>query len=116
LPVDLVDRRAGRQPYAHVMGLDRATGKWFFLAPDAKTRVYPGSPNLGDDIAAQHGNPARLRRRREIDRHPGDGQRPDLLLRRPFAEILRQPGRRIVLPSVTDPNDANAAVAWGFSS
>jgi len=35
---------ATRQLCAHVMGLDRATGKWFFLASDAKTRVYPGSP------------------------------------------------------------------------
>jgi hypothetical protein len=35
---------ATRQLCTHVMGLDRATGKWFFLASDAKTRVYPGSP------------------------------------------------------------------------
>ena len=44
LPVDLVSRRAGQQLYAHVMGLDREPpGKWFFLSPDAKTRVDPGS-------------------------------------------------------------------------
>lgn len=55
LPVDLVNRPAGQQVYAHVVGLDRATGKWLFLASEAKTRVHPGSPTAVTTTAARHG-------------------------------------------------------------
>ena len=116
LPVDLVNRRAGRQLYAHVMGLDKTTGKWFFLAPDAKTRVYPGSPTsvmtslpstgirLGSAGAAKSiAIPAMASGR--IYFSVGHS-----------LKFFVNPGGGIVLPSVTDPNDANAAVAWGFSS
>ena len=43
LTVDLYNRRSGKQLYAHVTGLDHATGKWFFLGADGKTRVFPPS-------------------------------------------------------------------------
>src|SRR3954467_2072396 len=44
LAVDLIGRRSGQQLFAHVMGLDPSTGRWFFLAPDGVSRVYPSSP------------------------------------------------------------------------
>ena len=93
---------ATRQLCAHVMGLDRATGKWFFLASDAKTRVYPGSPTSVMTPLPSTGIRLGAAGTARSITIPGHGQRPHLLLRGPGAEILLNPGGGIVLPSVTD--------------
>ena len=44
LPLDLVNRRPGHRLYAVVSGLDRASGRWFFLAADGRSRYVPATP------------------------------------------------------------------------
>jgi hypothetical protein len=115
LPVDLVNRRAGQQIYAHVFGWDRPTGRWFFLGADGKTRVYPGSPTttmtpLTANTAIPLGAAGTTKR---ITFPEMDSGRVYFAVGKPL-KFFVNPGGGVALPSVTNPADANADVEWGF--
>jgi hypothetical protein len=115
LKFDLINRRAGRQLFAHVLGLDRATGKWFFLSADGKTRVFPAAPAAPmTPIAADTGIPlAAFGSTKRITLPAMDSGRVYLSVGRAL-KFFVNPGGGIVLPSVSNPADVNANLEWAF--
>lgn len=115
LPVDLVNRRSGQQVYAHVFGWDRSKSRWFFLAADGKTRVYPGSPtSTMTPLAANTAIPlGAAGTTKQITLTAMDSGRVYFAVGKPL-KFFVNPGGGVALPSVTNPADANAAVEWGF--
>lgn len=115
LTLDLVNRQAGKQLYAHITGLDRATGKWFFLSANGATRVFPGSPAAPmTPLAASTGIPlGAAGTTKRITIPAMDSGRVYFSVGRPL-KFFVNPGGGIVMPSVTNPADANATVVWSF--
>ena len=115
LTVDLYNRRSGKQLYAHVTGLDRATGKWFFLAADGKTRVFPGSPAAPmTPLGASTGIPlGAVGTAKRIIIPAMDSGRVYFSVGKAL-KFFVNPGGGIVMPSVANPADANANVEWAF--
>jgi hypothetical protein len=115
LTVDLYNRRSGKQLYAHVTGLDRATGKWFFLAADGKTRVFPGSPAAPmTPLGASTGIPlGAVGTAKRIVIPAMDSGRVYVSVGKAL-KFFVNPGGGIVMPSVANPADANANVEWAF--
>ncbi|MET0965062.1 MAG: beta-1,3-glucanase family protein [Nakamurella sp.] len=115
LAVDLVNRRSGESLYAHFMGLDHATGRWFFLAADARTRVYPGSPTSPmTPLSRSVGIPlAAAGTRKSISIPAMDSGRVYFSVGRAL-KFFVNPGGGIVTPSVANPADANADLEWAF--
>jgi hypothetical protein len=115
LTLDLVNRQAGKQLYAHVTGLDRATGKWFFLSSTGTSRVYPGSPAAPmTPLAASTGIPlGTAGTTKRITIPAMDSGRVYFSVGRAL-KFFVNPGGGVVMPSVTNPADANANVAWSF--
>jgi len=115
LTLDLVNRRAGKQLYAHIIGLDRVSGKWFFLSADGKSRVFPASPTAPmTPLATNTGIPlgaAGVTKRITIPAM--DSGRVYFSVGRAL-KFFVNPGGGIVMPSVTNPADANANVEWSF--
>jgi hypothetical protein len=115
LPLDLVNRRAGQQVYAHVFGWDRPTARWFFLGADGKTRVFPPSATsamtpLTTNTAIPLGAVGTTKR---VTLTPMDSGRIFFAVGKPL-KFFVNPGGGVALPSVTNPADANADVEWGF--
>src|SRR6478609_8460526 len=115
LTVDLYNRRSGKQLYAHVIGLDHATGKWFFLASDGKTRIFPTSPTaVMTPLAASTGIPlGAVGVAKRITIPARDSGRVYFSVGKPL-KLFVNPGPGIVMPSVANPADANANVEWAF--
>jgi hypothetical protein len=115
LTVDLYNRRAGKQLYAHVIGLDHATGKWFFLASDGKTRIFPASPTaVMTPLAASTGIPlGAVGVAKRITIPAMDSGRVYFSVGKPL-KFFVNPGPGNVMPSVANPADANANVEWAF--
>ncbi len=114
LLVDLVNRLPGQQVFAHVTGLDRASGRWFFLAADAKTRIFPGSPPTAmTPLPATGIRLGAARTRKWLTIPAMDSGRIYFSVGRAL-KFFVNPGAGIVLPSVTNPADANADVRWAF--
>jgi hypothetical protein len=115
LTLDLVNRQAGKQLYAHITGLDRATGKWFFLSSTGTSRVYPGSPAAPmTPLAASTGIPlGTAGTTKRITIPAMDSGRVYFSVGRAL-KFFVNPGGGVVMPSVTNPADANANVAWSF--
>jgi Beta-1,3-glucanase len=115
LLLDLVNRRRGRRMYAVVTGVDPATGRWFFLASDGRSRVFPRTAGtslqrLSSDISIAlptSGVPRRLRLPRMAS------GRVYLSLERRLSFFVT-PGGGIATPSVANPDDPNAGVDWSF--
>lgn len=115
LPLDLVARRTNVTTYAVVTGVDRATGRWFFLGANGKTKVYPRSVSrsmtaLHADVAIRLPTSGAARR---INLPTMDSGRIYFSHSRKL-KFFVNPGRAVVAPSVTNPADANAATSWSF--
>jgi hypothetical protein len=115
LAVDLNTRRSGKSLFAHFMGLDRATGRWFFLAADGRTRVYPGSPTSPmTPLPRSVGIPLTAAGTRKSITIPAmDSGRVYFSVGRAL-KFFVNPGGGIVTPSVANPADANADLEWAF--
>ncbi len=115
LTVDLINRRTGQKLYAHFTGLDRVTGKWFFLASDGKTRVFPGSPTAPmTPLGASTGIPlGAVGTTKRITIPAMDSGRVYFSVGRAL-KFFVNPGGGIVMPSVSNPADANANIEWAF--
>ncbi|MBA8794158.1 hypothetical protein FHX74_001763 [Friedmanniella endophytica] len=115
LPVDLVHRRRGKTVYAVVSGIDRASGRWFFLAADGRTKIFadrdaaPMTP-LGRSVAIKLAAAGRPRR---IVVPPMDSGRISFSVDRPL-QFFVNPGGGVATPSVTNPSDPNRSLDWGF--
>jgi hypothetical protein len=115
LAVDLINRRSGKSLFAHFMGLDHATGRWFFLAADGRSRVYPGSPSSPmTPLPRSVGIPlAAAGTRKSITIPAMDSGRVYFSVGRAL-KFFVNPGGGIVTPSVANPADANADLEWAF--
>ncbi|MET0965927.1 MAG: beta-1,3-glucanase family protein [Nakamurella sp.] len=115
LAVDLVNRRSGQQLYAHFLGLEHTTGRWFFLAANGRTKVYPGSPSTPmTPLTPSVGIPlTAVGTRKSITIPAMDSGRVYFSVGRAL-KFFVNPGGGIVLPSVANPADANANLEWTF--
>jgi len=115
LAVDLVSRRSGKSLFAHFMGLDQATGRWFFLAADGRTRVFPGSPSAPMTPLAQSvGIPLAAAGTRKSITIPAMASGRVYFSVGRALKFFVNPGGGVVTPSVANPSDANADLEWAF--
>jgi len=115
LAVDLINRRAGKSLFAHFMGLEQTTGRWFFLAADGRTRVYPGSPTAPmTPLSRSVGIPlAAAGTRKSVTIPAMSSGRVYFSVGRAL-KFFVNPGGGIATPSVANPADANADLEWAF--
>jgi hypothetical protein len=115
LPLDLVNRHRGRRMYAVVSGVEPASGRWFFLAADGRTKIFPRASGrtaarLSAEVAIAvpvSGSARRIR----LPRMSSGRVYLSLDRRLTFFATL---GGGVTTPSVADPNDASAAIDWSF--
>ena len=113
LPLDLVNRRRGRRLYAVVTGVDPATGRWFLLRSDGRSKIFatPGATRkLSAEIAVPVPTSGAARR---INLPRMASGRVFLSSDRMLTFSLT-PGGGIAMPSAANPADPNAALDWSF--